>query len=172
MSIHQPICHHRYELYYDLILGGQYTFKIIELHKQYGPIIRISPFELHVSDPEFYDEVYASSASNRKRNKYYWFTESFGMDHAMFATVDHDLHKIRRAALNPFFSTQNVRKLQPVVQERVTAMLKRIEDFRASGEVLNASWLYAAYTNGKYGSQHRLANVLTGNRCCHAVCFC
>jgi hypothetical protein len=41
----------RYEAYYDLILGGQYTFKIIELHKQYGPIIRISPWELHISDP-------------------------------------------------------------------------------------------------------------------------
>lgn len=40
----------RYEAYYDLILGGQYTFKIIELHKKYGPIIRISPWELHISD--------------------------------------------------------------------------------------------------------------------------
>ena len=25
-----------YEFYYDVILKGQYTFKIIELHKQYG----------------------------------------------------------------------------------------------------------------------------------------
>jgi len=40
-----------YEMYYDIWLGGQYTFKIIELHKQYGPIIRISPWELHISDP-------------------------------------------------------------------------------------------------------------------------
>lgn len=38
-------------MYYDIWLGGQYTFKIIELHKQYGPIIRISPWELHISDP-------------------------------------------------------------------------------------------------------------------------
>lgn len=74
----------------------------------------------------------------------------------MFATVDHDRHKVRRAALNPFFSTQNVRKLQPVIRERVEMMLKRIEDFRKSGEVLNASWLYAAFTNGRYRSQHKL----------------
>ena len=25
-----------YECYYDVVLGGQYTFKIKELHKQYG----------------------------------------------------------------------------------------------------------------------------------------
>ncbi|OBT77934.1 hypothetical protein VF21_04356 [Pseudogymnoascus sp. 05NY08] len=136
-----------YELYYDLILGGKYTFKLIELHKQYGPIIRITPFELHISDPEFYDEVYASSASNRKRNKYPLFYGSFGMDYSMFATIDHDLHKYRRAALNPFFSQQNVRKLQPVIQERVSTMLERIRDFKESEAVLNVSWLYAAFTS-------------------------
>lgn len=143
----------RYELYYDLILGGKYTFKLIELHKQYGPIIRITPFELHISDPEFYGEVYASSASNRKRNKYPLFYESFGMDYSMFATIDHDLHKYRRAALNPFFSQQNVRKLQPVIQERVSTMLERIRDFKESEEVLNVSWLYAAFTSGKLRTQ-------------------
>ncbi|KFY05415.1 hypothetical protein O988_00004 [Pseudogymnoascus sp. VKM F-3808] len=136
-----------YELYYDLILGGKYTFKLIELHKQYGPIIRITPFELHVSDPEFYDEIYASSASNRKRDKYPLFYESFGMDHSMFATIDHDLHKYRRAALNPFLSLQNVRKLQPVIQERVSTMLERIRDFKESEEILNVSWLNAALTS-------------------------
>ncbi|KFZ04126.1 hypothetical protein V502_10388, partial [Pseudogymnoascus sp. VKM F-4520 (FW-2644)] len=136
-----------YELYYDLILGGKYTFKLIELHKKYGPIIRITPFELHVSDPEFYDEVYASSASNRKRNKYPLFYKSFGMDYSMFATIDHDLHKYRRAALNPLFSLQNVRKLQPVIQERVSTMLERIRDFKESEEVLNVSWLNAAFTS-------------------------
>jgi hypothetical protein len=29
-----------YEAYYDVILGGQYTFKIKELHEQYGELIR------------------------------------------------------------------------------------------------------------------------------------
>jgi cytochrome P450 len=102
-----------------------------------------------VSDPEFYDEVYASSASNRKRNKYPLFYESFGMDYSMFATIDHDLHKYRRAALNPFFSLQNVRKLQPVIEERVTTMMKRLRDFNESGQALHISWLTAAFTSGK-----------------------
>src|ERR1700722_8866841 len=82
----------RYEFYYDVILGGQYTFKIIELHKQYGPIIRISPWELHVGDPDFYSVLYATSASGQKRNKYNWFTESFGLDNSVFATWEHDKH--------------------------------------------------------------------------------
>lgn len=139
---------YRYEAYYDLYLGGKYTFKIIELHEQYGPIIRISPWEIHISDPEFYDTIYASSASGHRRDKYDWFTRSFGLDNSVFGTPGHDLHKMRRAALNPFFSMASVRRLQPVIQERVDLLLERLKGFRGTDEVLMASWAFAAFTNG------------------------
>ncbi|KAI1523161.1 CypX Cytochrome P450, partial [Pyrenophora tritici-repentis] len=29
--------------------------KIQELHKQYGPIVRISPFEVHINDPQYHE---------------------------------------------------------------------------------------------------------------------
>nr|KMM71131.1 cytochrome P450 [Coccidioides posadasii RMSCC 3488] len=70
-----------YEFYYDVILGGQYTFKIKELHQKHGsnhvhwghgmlsfnvrtdssvgPIIRISPYEVHIDDPEYYHTLYS-----------------------------------------------------------------------------------------------------------------
>ena len=54
-----------YEFYYDIIKRGRYTWKISELHKQYGPIIRINPYEIHVIDPEFYDELYVSYGKRR-----------------------------------------------------------------------------------------------------------
>ncbi|KAF7950152.1 hypothetical protein EAE96_007447 [Botrytis aclada] len=47
-----------YEAYYDIFENGQYTFKIVEMHKKYGPIIRISPYELHVIDPAFFEKLY------------------------------------------------------------------------------------------------------------------
>jgi cytochrome P450 len=72
------------------------------------------------------------------------------MDYSIFATVDHEKHKMRRAALNPFFSTQSVRRLQPVVQERVDMLLHRIGEFAKSGELLMMSWAYAAFTNGQF----------------------
>lgn len=54
-----------YELYYDVIKGGKYTWKIEQMHEQYGPIVRINPFEVHINDPDFYAEVYVN-ASRRK----------------------------------------------------------------------------------------------------------
>ncbi|TVY43691.1 Cyrochrome P450 monooxygenase [Lachnellula occidentalis] len=136
-----------YEAYYDLWLGGQYTFKIIALHKENGPIIRISLWEIHVADPDFYEVVYASSASGHRRDKYDWFTKGFGLDNAVFATPGHDLHRLRRSALAPYFSMTSVRRLQPLLEERVNKLLERSEGFRDSGEVLNTSCAYAAFTN-------------------------
>ncbi|KAL8927235.1 MAG: hypothetical protein Q9208_002411 [Pyrenodesmia sp. 3 TL-2023] len=60
-----------YEFYYDVVLQGRYTWKIAELHKQYGPIIRINPYEVHISDPDFYDEVYVRGAK-RKTEQWSW----------------------------------------------------------------------------------------------------
>ena len=37
-----------YEFYYKVVLKGPYTFQIQKLHKQYGPIIRVTPNEIHV----------------------------------------------------------------------------------------------------------------------------
>lgn len=148
-SLEHSLISSSYEAYYDLWLGGQYTFKIIALHKKYGPIIRISPWEIHVADPDFYEVVYASSASGHRRDKYDWFTKSFGLDNAVFATPGHDLHRLRRSALAPYFSMTSARRLQPLLQERVDKLLERFEGFRNTGEVLNTSWAYAAFTNGK-----------------------
>ena len=48
-----------YEFYFDGLQKGRYTFEIERMHRIYGPIVRISPNELHVNEPAFIDELYA-----------------------------------------------------------------------------------------------------------------
>lgn len=77
LSPFHPLCHfpgpalakatYLYEIYFDLLKGGQYTKEIQRLHAIYGPLIRINPDGLHANDPYFVDEIYASGY--RKRNK-------------------------------------------------------------------------------------------------------
>jgi cytochrome P450 len=138
-----------------VVLRGQYIFHIRDLHTQYGPIIRINPYELHVSDSTFYDTLYASSASGERRDKWEWYTKQFGLPEAMFSTISHDQHKLRRAALNRFFSMTSVRRLQPVIEERVAKLLERLlsfKDVEGSDGVIKVNYAYAAFTNGQFGS--------------------
>jgi hypothetical protein len=133
-----------YEFYHDIVLGGQYTHKIIALHRRYGPVVRINPLEVHIGDPAFHPELYA--AHPRRREKWRFFTKQFGADDSALATVDHDHHRLRRAAVAPFFSTQSVRRLQPVIEERVDALLDRLRGLRG---VVDLMYPFSAFTNGE-----------------------
>ncbi|KAG6012162.1 hypothetical protein E4U54_007693 [Claviceps lovelessii] len=62
-----------YEFYYDIILGGQYTFKILEMHKKYGSVVRISPWEIHVGEHDFHEDLYGGPT--RPRDKWHFWTK-------------------------------------------------------------------------------------------------
>ncbi|KAL7652954.1 hypothetical protein ACMYSQ_007697 [Aspergillus niger] len=135
-----------YEFYYDAICGGRYIFKIKDMHKRYGPIVRINPEELHIETSTFYDELYAPGGK-KKRNLNPQFEHQFGAPNSTFATVDHDLHRMRRSALSPFFSKASVRRLQPVIWEKVDKLLRRLDEFKNTGQPVRMDIAYAAFTN-------------------------
>jgi hypothetical protein len=112
---------------------------------QSGPIIRISPNAIHCNDPEFFD-VYSGRAGER-RNKYKWAMSHFNTPEAMVATVDHALHRLRRAPVAPFFSKANVRKLDYVLHENMAKFKSRLREFEDSGEPLNILEGYKALTS-------------------------
>ncbi|KAK3938302.1 hypothetical protein QBC46DRAFT_343681 [Diplogelasinospora grovesii] len=47
------------------------------MHEKYGPIVRISPHELHCNDPSFIDTLYAGGSV--RRDKYEYFASQFGI---------------------------------------------------------------------------------------------
>ncbi|KAK0646805.1 cytochrome P450 family protein [Cercophora newfieldiana] len=105
-----------YEFYYDVILQGKFTSHIQQLHKQYGPIVRITPTELHIDDPDYFDTLYSRSG---RRDKYSYFANRFGGASDSFSTVHHDTHRLRRKAISPFFSGSNIQSFQPVIRSKV-----------------------------------------------------
>lgn len=152
-----------YEGYYDLYQSGQYTFKIAELHKQYGeenpgpvsnscpdshasatgPIIRISPHELHVNDSAFFDTLY-----NRQEgvwHKYDWSVDAFATKGAIIWTADHTLHKNRRIPLSPFFSKAKVSRQQDMIMRHVQALFGRLSGFAASQKSVDLGAAFTAF---------------------------
>lgn len=67
------------------------------------------------------------------------------------AAIDGSLHKLRRSALNPLYSIQTVRKLQPVIEERVDALLDAFLNYAeaSNGQPLDVMYPYSAFTNGE-----------------------
>ncbi|KAF2166545.1 hypothetical protein M409DRAFT_66571 [Zasmidium cellare ATCC 36951] len=137
-------CTQLYEFYHDVLRSGQYQFLINNLHDQYGPIIRISPYELHISSPDFYSQLY-TSASN-PRDKWKFSADMVGTPSSFFASVEHHVHRGRRMPLNKFFSKKSVYELEGRISGHVEKLCKRIEEFRGTGKPLSLRYAFAALT--------------------------
>ena len=136
-----------YEFYHELFPpGGQYIFRIRDMHTIYrSPVVRISPDELHVNQISFLPEL--MPASGHRREKLPRHMRKFGDTGATAATIDHDLHRVRRAAMSKIFSKESVRRLEPLVAERMKKLFDRFKGFQASGEPINLLPMFGAFTN-------------------------
>lgn len=103
-----------------------------------GPIVRISPWELHVNDPDW-NEPYKMSA---KANKYHWYYTFVGSSDAAFGTSDHDLHRVRRGAQQGYFTQPAVARFDPALETIVDKLISRLGEFKATGQPANLSNAY------------------------------
>lgn len=133
-----------YQTYYNVIKGGQFLFAIEELHHRYGPLIRIGPNEVHINDPEFYDQIYSLQG---RWDKDPAFVNQFDNTDSAFGTVAHDLHRIRRRAFQSFFSKQKIASLEPMIQSIVGKLCRRLEGFAGQDKVAPIRHAYECLTN-------------------------
>lgn len=133
-----------YEFYQDIIHRGQFIWQIQRLHEQYGPIVRITPDELHIIDPDYYEEIYAPAS--KKRDKWAGWVTMAGAPGSSFATASHNLHRIRRSALNPFFSKRAIANKEAQIQEKVNNLCRRLRECMDNGEVIRLDAAYMALT--------------------------
>lgn len=87
-----------------------------------GPLVRIGPNELHCNDPAFIDEIYASSGRKRDKQVHYLAVLAGPSTKSAFGTEDHDLHRIRRSAMNKFFSRADIMRLEKEILELTNLM--------------------------------------------------
>ncbi|OJJ05173.1 hypothetical protein ASPVEDRAFT_74574 [Aspergillus versicolor CBS 583.65] len=96
------------EIYHDVVRGGKFLWEMEKMHETYGPIVRITPHEIHIKDSSYYDSIYTNS---KKLNKDPNFVGLFGSPQSMIATVDHAHHRFRRGILASFFSKRSITAL-------------------------------------------------------------
>ena len=99
-----------------------------------GPIVRINPFELHIDDPEYYDVIYATGKPYDKLESY---SSRFDMDLSAFSTADAEKHRIRRAAISPFFAMNKIRSHNGLIQGVIDHISHRLStEYAGTNKVL------------------------------------
>jgi hypothetical protein len=110
-----------------------------------GPIIRITPDELHVYDIGFLDTVYAPSS--KRRDKYEYQLRTLRVPGGVGTTASYDVHKKRREAPSPFFSKRNVVHLEPLITEKVEQLCQVVAKHAAEKTPVNLSDIFYAFLN-------------------------
>ncbi|KAK7519745.1 cytochrome P450, partial [Phyllosticta citriasiana] len=95
------------ELHDNVLRSGRFVWRIQAWHQRYGPIIRIAPNELHISDPSFHVQLYVGGHV-RRTEKSAWHAKLFGSTATTVGTVAHETHRERRTPLERFFKRANV----------------------------------------------------------------
>lgn len=99
-----------------------------------GSIVRISPHELHVDDPKFFNTLYCQEG---RWDRYPFAWDAWGAEGPTIHTVDHDQHKARRQPIASFFSKAKVSARQDMIQGHVDKLCRRLKEFAAAGTVVN-----------------------------------
>ena len=108
-----------------------------------GPIVRISPNEIHINDPNFYDTLYSHDG---RWSKYAFTYRPFAFGASAFTALDHVEHQNRRQPWNAFFTVEAVSGLEPTIKSQIDRLSNRVTKFAESREVLPIGVAYSAMT--------------------------
>ena len=86
-----------------------------------GDVVRITPDEVHLTNPNHYEVIYSVGSKYAKVTQFYG---ALGAGYSTFTAGLNEVHKPRRARLDPFFSRRNVLKLEYLVQTRSEKLLE------------------------------------------------
>lgn len=90
-----------------------------------GPIIRVAPNEVHINDVSCLDDVFPTSPlREREKNT---GAIGVGMPLATALTQNHQLHRLRRDALNPFFSQRSVNQVESMIQGKIKQFVGHLD---------------------------------------------
>ncbi|KPI46010.1 Trichodiene oxygenase [Cyphellophora attinorum] len=126
-----------YQVYFEVFLVGRFSQQLDRLHDQYGPIVRIGPNEVHIKDPEFFDQLFNFSPD---------FNKPWAAPDDIARTQSFDLHKVRRKALEPYFSKKAVLNLESTIREDAEELCQRLLEARSAQKPASITLLARCFT--------------------------
>ncbi|KAI9653246.1 MAG: hypothetical protein M1821_007677 [Bathelium mastoideum] len=124
-----------YEFWYQGVKRTEFPEKIKQMHERYGPIVRISPFELSLNDSDFNLEYFLK---DRKLEKDPWYY-GLGFTESLFTLLDKPKHKDRQAHLSSHFSGTQFATAGPLISRELLALSEDFDRCAANGDYLNIS---------------------------------
>ncbi|KAJ5682561.1 hypothetical protein N7462_005726 [Penicillium macrosclerotiorum] len=117
---------------------------VYNLAKEYGPVVRITPTLLLVSDHTKLPEIYHRNADKTG----HYITGSFGETESLFNMRAHKTHAVFRKHIAGSYSFTNIKKMEQLVDMRIEEWNTKLDEtFAKTGKPFDFAWwaVYMAY---------------------------
>jgi cytochrome P450 len=120
-------------------LTGQRIFYVHDLHHKYGPLVRVQPSEVIVSDLNTFREVHRIGSGFVKSD---WYKSSTpGIEDNVFAMTNVQEHAARRRLLaRPFSRSSLLVNFQDLVSERARLAVSKMKEEASRGDCDVMKW--------------------------------
>lgn len=121
-------------LAWHTFIGDECTV-IFELHKQYGPVLRVAPNDVDIADGDAVEPIYVERGGFQKTLAY----SKFDIDGhpTIFSTQTLAARANRAKAVVPLFSTASIRNSQDVLGRVVDEFITRLQSEARTGKPVN-----------------------------------
>ncbi|KAL3492772.1 cytochrome P450 [Aspergillus germanicus] len=153
--------------YYTVL--GQRPRYVHALHEKYGPIVRVSPTEIDISDIPAAREIHRIASPFMKAPWYRLLNRKDG--ESVFSTTDPEYHRRHRRLLSSPLSDSNLRSvMEPLVRSRIDLAIEKIRNEASSprGVADIYKWFFFMATDiiGElsFGDSFRMLEIGTKNQ--------
>lgn len=120
------------------LLTGRLPFHVSELHKRYGPIVRVGPHELAFSSPQAWRDIYGhKKVGEIELPKYDGTYQIFPHLPASIINSNREEHSALRRQLSHGFSDRSMREQEPLIGAYVDLLIKRLKDHTNGESIQN-----------------------------------
>ncbi|KAF3064163.1 Isotrichodermin C-15 hydroxylase [Daldinia childiae] len=116
------------------ILKGDIHAKVLELHVKYGPVLRLTPYEVVFSDPQAWKDIYGHRVGDALENpKWPQFYKANTDLAESFFTAERKEHAIQRRQLSHGFSDKSMREQESLIKGYVELLIQRLHENAQNG---------------------------------------
>jgi cytochrome P450 len=115
---------------------GSLVHHIQEFHQKYGEMVRVGPNEISCINAQAWHDIYGHGSDRNFPKNPLWMSRKSNTANSILSANDTDHHRIRRL-ISHAFSEKALREQEPILQEYVDTLIRRLKD------QVKAGWGYA-----------------------------
>ena len=112
------------------MLAGELPFRLLQLHNEYGRVVRVAPNELSFIDAAAWKDIYIHKEYIRP---FEWRNRLPGKSSDNFISAGVEDHTRFRKIFNAAFSEKALREQEPIIQSYVSKLMDRFQEIADKG---------------------------------------